>query len=151
MTFIETGPYVTGAFFCEKILEEKDGVLTFVRVIDQYNIAVEAPEGADVPEDLPPTVQDFVYVVAMKSGKAKGRSSVRIDFEQPNGELKTILKRDVHFEGEDRGVNLIVRGRARIQEGLHWTHVWVENQEVTRTPLRVTYARNIRSGQSPPR
>lgn len=31
-------PYIIAAFLCEKVVEERDGVLTFVRVVNQPQI-----------------------------------------------------------------------------------------------------------------
>ena len=44
------GPYVT-ALLCEKILEEKDGIKTAIRIIDRLT---HVRVGPDAPATLPP-------------------------------------------------------------------------------------------------
>ena len=40
-----TGPYLVAALFCEKVLSEKDGVISTMRIVDRITITVsgEAP------------------------------------------------------------------------------------------------------------
>jgi hypothetical protein len=40
-------PFVS-AFLCEKILQEKDGINTAIRIVDIFNIAADAPPDAGV-------------------------------------------------------------------------------------------------------
>ena len=44
------GPNVVAAVFCEKVLQEKDGVLSAIRIVDRFTVSVEAPSGAAPPE-----------------------------------------------------------------------------------------------------
>jgi hypothetical protein len=51
-----------------------------------------------------------------------------------------VFKAPVLFEGEDRGVNLIVNAAFEPdQEGLYWFDVFFEEDRVTRIPLRAIY------------
>jgi len=50
---IRSGPYVQVAAFCERVLEEKDGVLTAVRIIDRFTQVRPAPSQAGfVPQPV---------------------------------------------------------------------------------------------------
>jgi hypothetical protein len=53
-----------------------------------------------------------------------------------------IARSDNLFEGEDRGVNLILNLNIVVdQEGVYWFNVLLEDQFVTRIPLRIFYQR----------
>jgi hypothetical protein len=38
------GPYIGAAFLCEKILQEKDGVLSAIRIVDRITHSAVGPE-----------------------------------------------------------------------------------------------------------
>jgi hypothetical protein len=49
----ERGPYVIAAAFCERALQERDGVLSLIRIIDKWTTAVTGPAPI-VPDRMPP-------------------------------------------------------------------------------------------------
>ena len=60
--------------------------------------------------------------------------------EKPSGEQVPILQAPVHFEAEDRGVNLVIGSILEAdQEGLYWFDVFFEEERVTRIPLRALH------------
>ena len=132
------GPYVNLAAICEKVLQERDGVLTLVRVIDRVMVATM---DQNAPPELPECKLNLTLVLALKSGDAKGRHPVAIAIEPPNGVRSAPQSIDVMFEGEDRGVNLVLNMAVEAIEGLHWFVVAVNDQELTRVPLRIMYQR----------
>lgn len=144
MAFTE-GPYVNAAFFCERVLREADGVQSYIRVVDRLTHAASGPEP---PEEMEPFEYPIFMVAVLKSGRARGRHALRLALENPSGEIKDLVQQDVMFEGEERGVSIVAQAQIRFSlEGLHWLHVYVDGQDVTRSPLRVIYSRTI---QSPP-
>ena len=133
------GPYVSLAVICERVLQEKDGVLSLVRIIDRVMVATT---DQNAPAELPEGGKIIVtLVVALKSGNAKGRYPIAIVVEPPHGVATTANAVDVMFEGEDRGVNLILNLQLEAIEGLYWFVVSIRDQELTRVPLRVMYQR----------
>lgn len=131
------GPYLAGAFFCEKLLDEKDDVVSAIRIIDRVMIGAQTP---NAPADLPPGVMDLTLVMLFKSGQARGRQTVQVVLERPNGLREDPHRIGVLFEGEDRGANVIFQLRLGVQsEGLHWFDVFVDDHFMTRVPLRVVY------------
>jgi hypothetical protein len=61
------GPYLNAALLCEKVLHEKDEVLSVMRIIDR--IIVQALSvGGPVPDSLPPSVASFHLLLVLKSG-----------------------------------------------------------------------------------
>lgn len=144
----ERGPYIQAALICEKVIEEKDGVLTLVRVIDRVTHSITGP---DAPEKMPTFIYPISLVIMLKSGNAKGTYSVRIDMEPPSTEVQHLPTFPVHLEGEERGQNLILNLNISLQEpGLYWFDVYFDENKLTRIPLKVLYARTVPSQRSRP-
>lgn len=132
-----TGPYLAIAVLCERIMQEADGVISLIRVVDRITHTVTDP---DPPESMPPTVFQLTAVIAMRSGAARGRYTVTLRTENPSGVQLPSLEMPVHFEGEERGANLAVNVALQAdQEGLYWIDVLFEEDLMTRIPLRVIY------------
>lgn len=132
------GPFLQAALFVERVLHERDGVLSFVRIVDR--LAVQAH--GDAPEELPEGASAKVTMVVMlKSGDARGRHRLSVRPELPSGLYLEARGFDVLFEGEDRGVNVIVELDVALMEGLHWFTVSLGDVELTRVPLRIAYQR----------
>jgi hypothetical protein len=133
-----SGPHVSLAVICEKVLTEQDGVISVIRVIDRI---INTVAGLDVPEQMPPMDLAFVLVVTLKSDAARGRHTVKLRPETPSGHQLPEHEIPILFEGEDRGTNIIVNFGIRVEEeGLYWFDVFLDdNQLLTRIPLRIVY------------
>lgn len=144
----EHGPYVQVAAFCETVVEAKDGTLTLVRLIDQLTHTSAGPEP---PEEMPQVTYPMKLVVALKSGRARGRSELRIVPERPNGTTAAPLNFSVHFEGEHRGVNVVGNVNFTFtMEGLYWFRVYLDDRLLTAIPFRVNYQRMVTGVTRPP-
>jgi hypothetical protein len=145
------GPYLAMALFCERVLKEEDGTLSFIRVVDRVTVSAQ---GSQVPDALPTIGLALQMVIGLKAGRARGRGTLLVCHEAPSGLQKDIAAVPVLFEGEDRGVNLHVELNFQVnQEGLHWFPVRLDGRLITRIPLRVFYAPQPHlqlSGGAPP-
>lgn len=131
------GPWVQMALFCQLVLEDKDGVLTPVRVIDRI---VHSVVGSSPPAELEPFDYELYLVVALKAGDARGRSVITVEFEDPNGETRPGPSVTALFESADRGFQWVVHARLRFdKEGLYWCNVRCDGRLLTRMPVRVVY------------
>ena len=140
-----SGPFINAAFFCERVIEDKEGVLSAIRIIDRvFNTAI----GLDTPSSMPPMPIGLTLVISLKSGAAKGRVDVRIAVERPSGLQADIASAlSVVLEGEDRGANLVMNlGLTLTEEGLYWFDVYIEKELATRVPLRIVYQRQQAGG-----
>ena len=134
-----SGPYLVAAILCEKILQEKDEIISLIRMVDRLAITVNATGS---PETLPPIPINLNMLISLKSGKARGRNTVKLRTETPSGLKLPDQLLPVLFEGEDRGVNLIVNLNIVVdQEGVYWFDVLLEEKFLTRIPLRILYQR----------
>ncbi len=80
--------------------------------------------------------------ISFKSGSARGRHTVKLRIETPSGLKLPEQLLPVLFEGEDRGVNLMLGINIVVdQEGVYWFDVLLEDVLLTRIPLRILYQR----------
>lgn len=133
----QSGPHLVAAFFCEKVLQERDGTLSFIRLTDRVTVGGSAPQ-------MQPFVHPTTLIIAFKAGALpSGKYNVQLQGHQPNGKSMALIPIQVYFEpGEDRGAMVISQfGVALEEEGVYWFDVYFENAIVTRIPLRVFYQR----------
>lgn len=134
---LSTGPYLQMAFFCEKVLEEKDGVSSAIRIVDRITHTATGPEP---PEKMPPVPIALTAVISFKSGRARGRHVLKIRPETPSANRLAELSLPLQFEGEDRGAQAVMQVRLQAEEeGLYWFDVFLDDVLVTRMPLRIVY------------
>lgn len=127
-------PYLQVAALCERYLEEKDGTISLVRLIDRFTVP-------GTEDTMPPTILSFTIAIMFKAGHFRGRAEVGVQPVSPSGTNMPEMKLTVQFRGEEEtGVNMM--GLVKLQateEGLHWLIVTLEGEEYTRIPMRVVY------------
>ena len=137
----EEGPYIQVACFCDQVIEDKSGAISLIRIIDTITHSVGGP---NTPEEMQPFSRTLTLVLSLKSGVARGRNSLTIKPELPTGESKDPLLFTVHFEGEEKGTNLILQMNFLFQyEGLYWFEIWLPDHKLTAIPIRVRYNRSM--------
>lgn len=136
MTQETTGPFVAIAVICETALQEASGVLSLIRIVDRFQIAGPTAE-------MQPVNLKFTIVVAFKAGFSRNNAVVTVKPIPPSHKDVPPIEASVLFEGEDRGVNLIlnVPGFQVSEQGLYWFDVSVDGVLYTRIPLRIMYQR----------
>ena len=137
------GPFLAAAFLCETVLTEANGMASVIRIMDRLNHTVVGPEPPDIME---PFDYRLTVFMSFKAGAARGPMVLELRFQKPSGESPTPFRQTVLFEGDDeRGVQIVGALNLRIETpGLHWFDAYLDNQRVTRIPLRVTYIPQIR-------
>jgi len=139
MTIPSNGPYLNAALICEKVLQEKDEINSIIRIVDRVVITTAASSS---PEKMPPTQLNLNVFLSFKSGSSRGRHTIKWVVETPSGIRKPEQLLPALFEGDDRGVNFIIGLNMVIdQEGVYWFDVFLEDQLLTRIPLRILYQR----------
>ena len=136
---ITGGPYLVSAFFCEKLLQEADGVPSAIRIIDRWNVNGPA-------ETMPTTIIQGTLVITMKSGVYRGNAQITISPITPSNNRLPPVVFPVLFEGEDdRGVGVVLPMAFPAQEsGVYWFEISVSGQALaqyiaTALPMRVAY------------
>ena len=126
--------YLHVATFCEKLLREADGVLSLIRMFDRFNITGEAKE-------MPPSPLKFMVVISFKSGFMRGKQKIWLRPISPTGKDLPAMEFPILFEGDDdRGAALAFEINWTVEEeGVYWWDVYLNEEMVTRMPLRVAY------------
>jgi len=137
----ETGPYLTLATFCEQVIEDKSGVLSLIRIVDRMDIQAQGPTAS---EQMPPVALNWFLVLNLKSGQARGSHPIKIEPELPSGIRLSPLTLSAHFEGENRGVNIITKLDMKLEmPGVYWFRIYVGDQFLTQVPVQVIYSRIV--------
>ena len=135
----ETGPYLKGAFFCEKVLREADGVVSAIRIIDRLIISSAGPQA---PKTMPELPHQMNALIMLTSGQARATCEIKIVPEEPSGLEKEPYIQSAFLEGEDKGANLLINLRTIFKEpGLYWYKVYCNDSLMTKMPFRVIYGR----------
>lgn len=130
------GPYVQAAAFCDRVLEGKDDVLSAIRIVDRWFLSRPSPQQTDAP---PPSISATLLVM-LKSGDARGSHDIRIRMERPDGIKDDGFTISGLFEGEDRGVNLILPMTIQVEQaGIYWFDIEIDSVVLTRAPIRVVF------------
>jgi hypothetical protein len=125
-----------GLFLCEKILQEKDDVLTYIRNVELFNVVI-VPE---VPiERQGPTMT--VVIIGKVRPNDTTEHTVQLHLIRPSGETKIVgdevkavfTSRLPEYPG---GFNIVQQMTVSAKEmGLHYMAVLFDGEEVARTPF----------------
>jgi hypothetical protein len=146
------GPYLTAALFCERVIEDKERVLTIVRIMD--SIIIDLPE--DIPADFPSDENrlpvSFDGLVSLKTGKSPGEHTIRIDMISPSGKRSENYRQTVTLSPEEHGgANLMLHNTVSVKKGgLFYFEVFIDDKLATRLPFRIDVRRQAAVQPTPP-
>jgi hypothetical protein len=134
----QDGPYLTAALLCERVLDEKDGVKSLIRIVSQVTSRFSGP---NIPQKMPAIQARLALFISMKTGKKAGKHNIRIAFTRPD---KTSIPDMIHGinleEPESRSNHLVIALDISLdQEGVNWFDVYFDDFLMTRIPLSVRY------------
>lgn len=127
-------PLVQLAAICQTAIPEANGFLSIIRIIDRFPVQ-------GVTDQMPPQpLHNLCLAVILKSGEMDGRFTMKIVPETPSGKRLQAVEVPVLFEKNERGVATIMPlALVAEEEGLYWFDVTIEQDVLTRIPLRVMY------------
>lgn len=138
-----TGPYLTMAVICEKVLVEQGGGISVIRITDTINQSAAGPEP---PAEMPPFISDnLTMVIVLRAGEAKGRFGVKLRPEAPGGFQLPTFEQQIQLVGGPWGATVVVPLVIPVaQEGVFWFDVFLTGPKkhetlLTRVPLEVIY------------
>lgn len=144
------GPYLQAAFFCDRALREVDGVASFIRVVDRWNIFGLTPTMSA------PSIIQTTLVVLLRSGMVRGSGQLTITPITPTDARMPPIIAPVLFEGDDeRGIGISQPiGFPVTEPGLYWFEVSIrlpsgEAQVLTFIPMRVAYLQQAMAPMPP--
>ena len=135
----ETGPFLNLAVFCETVIQDTSGVLSLIRVVDRMKVAAHGP---NAPEEMPPTQLSWTMVLHFRAGSARGSYPIKILPELPSGLSKEPIILSAHFEGGNRGINIISKVNMTLDmPGVYWFKIFLNDVFVTQVPVEIIYSR----------
>jgi hypothetical protein len=139
-----TKPLVQVACICEKVLQEKDNVLSAIRIVDSFTVRELLPAGSAQFE----SAVDVTVLVALKSGDLVGDYEIRVQLRYPSGRTKDLPPFPMPFKGGHSGSTLTAQLRVEVKEyGLYYFDVIWQDEVLTSIPFLITtpYSANSRS------
>ena len=132
------GPFLLCAVLCERVLEERDGVKTAVRIVDRV---VRTTVGREPLGEMAPFQHNLYLLVRLKSGIARGNIPFELRLEKPNGESDSLAQINPFFEGgPDRGVEIVAPLQLELSlTGLYWFDIILGDIRITRVPLQIIH------------
>ena len=132
------GPYVALACLCERVLVERDGVHSLIRIVDRLTFS----GGKGAAEQMPPVTINSHLILNLKAGSARGNHQMRMLLISPDGAEIQQMHFNMLFEGDDRGAQAVIKLQIQVQEeGLYWFEIYFEGGLLTRIPLRLIWQR----------
>lgn len=143
------------AAICENVLQDKDGVMSLIRVIDAFSIQAKSmPTGESIPPSVMPFFQptiSFYIAIGFKAGDAKGRRRLRVILKSPSNNTigETLVPFTFDTAKEPRGTTMVLPMSLAIKEdGMYWIDVFVNDVLMTRIPLRVGFDQPLTASSS---
>lgn len=133
----EDGPYLSIAAICERVLREKDEVISLVRVFDRWNVQGQFSR-------MPVTLVPFTLVITVKAVGFRGSLRISVKPKSPSGKQLPHFETsaDLSGEEEDKGATVLAQLMFTAEEaGIYWFEVLFDDKMVTKLPLNVTYRR----------
>jgi hypothetical protein len=143
-------PFLASAVLCEKVLEEKDGTMTVVRIINRLYLMVartnergqesephDQPSPGDLGFPLPLTA-----FISFRAIEPTGSHDLRVVAHSPTGKIHEMgtYRSAVQFKQSNQMFNLVLRlGLQAREEGLYWFDVLLDDRTVTRMPLQIVF------------
>lgn len=133
-----TKPLVVCATLCEKLMQEKDGVYSVIRIVDNYLVDVTPPAGT--PAHVKPRI-DLTALVVLKSGDVVGERKIAIRMRAESGEIVFDgPKETADFGGAENGVTFQIGVQIDASRaGLYWFDVLCDDEALTSFPLRLQH------------
>lgn len=133
------GPFLAAALLCESVLQEKDGRLSVIRIVNRIT---HQAVGSDTSEKMPAITIKLTALISFRAGFARGSYNVKLRPTTPSGKRLPEVSLPILLEGEDRGHNLILPVQFQAAEdGVYWFDVLLAERLITRIPLRLIYRR----------
>ncbi len=127
-------PFVQVAAICQTPIQETNGLFSVFRIMDRV------PIQGFTDEMQPQPLHMLSIVIILKAGEMSGKYTVKIVPETPSGKRLPPLNITALFERDERGViHCAPLGLIAEEEGLYWFDIMLEQDVLTRIPLRVMY------------
>lgn len=147
------GPFLAAAVLCTAISEDSDGIVSAHRIVDEIRVALPHDAPADFPSASKPFETSlFTLIIIRRGDAASGRHQLRLVAENPSGEVKEMLSRDIKMPKHPNGAAMArIRMSMRLHSaGVHWIDVELDGKRLTRMALNIVIQRAEAPNTTPP-
>jgi hypothetical protein len=129
-------PYLKLGVICEHALQEKDNVLSIIRIVDRFTITIS---GEEPPDEMPEGVNIMTIVMCWTGGLGTHEASFRI--QSPSGDIQPSPQTwSFNLDALNRSHNIIVKIPVRIKRpGIYWIQYLLNDEVKSRIPFQVIY------------
>lgn len=123
---------------CERVLQEKDNVLSLIRVVDKFTITIT---GKEPPDQLPSGVTSLTIVMSWVGGL--GTHEATFNIVSPDGNTQKCPRSwSFTLNAINSPHNIIVTLPVTLtQPGIYWIEFLLNSEIKTRMPFQVLYER----------
>ena len=130
-------PRLRAAVLCEQVLEERDNVLSAIRIVDRMIVRAT---GKKVPDELPATQGHIKALMSWVGGL--GQYEARIRVVLPNDQVIESSTMPFFLDSLERVQNFVTSIAFPIpKQGLYLFEFLLGDEVKNRIPLRVIYSR----------
>ena len=135
-------PYVASAFLCENVLREAGGVLSAIRIVDQFNVPEVPPDSLEAKIEV--SILAYALITLKPRGKKAEKHTMRVLVRRPSGVEKAF---PLGSEGEEEielalgggssGANVVIRFTLdpRGEMGLYHLVLLIDGEILTKIPF----------------
>ena len=133
-------PYVVAALICERALQEKDGVISLIRLVDTVNTTFTPSSEEEAAKPTPAIPLALSLFISFRAGPARGKREIVVHLYDPDGAQKFQTgPYPMVFTSAEQGHNLNIKMSLALKNpGVYWIDVVIDGRVVTRLPLTVT-------------
>ena len=130
------GPFLAAAFFCDKVLDEKDDVLSAIRIVNKITLTASSPE---ITLETNPAKINLMGLVSIRAGDVKGNHKIRVISDSEILSEPSQIEVDISFDGKTVATNnvIITLGIEVKREGIIWFAVFFDDKLLTKMPLQI--------------
>ena len=131
-------PSLKYAFTCERVLIEKDGVLSFIRLIDKLTVSITAEEP---PDALPPGIAPMTIAMGWVGGL--GTHEAAFNIVSPGGEEQPSPQTwSFNLDAVHKVHNIVTEVPVKItKHGVYWIEFTINGAVKGRIPFQVSCQR----------
>jgi hypothetical protein len=131
-------PYLKYGVICERVMQEKDDVISLIRIVDKFTITIT---GREPPDQLPEAVKVFTIVMCWAGGL--GTHEATFNIQTPGGEVQPSPQSwSFNLDALNRSHSIIVTLPVRITKpGIYWVQFVLNSEVKSRIPFQVLYER----------
>lgn len=131
-------PQLQYGFVCSTVLQEKDGVLSFIRVVNKDEIRIP---GTEPPETLPPGLAPVTIVMGWGGGL--GTHETAFNIISPGGETQLSPQTwSFNLEAIHKTHTIVAQVPIRVtRPGVYWIEFVLNGEIKGRTPYQILYLR----------